>query len=281
MARKPLEKGLNVAQNVAKWGTGAMWIDGCRIETGDDLNGGAYADQGGREVSQSLSPTGMNVAGKTTGKDFVQPLGRWPANVLTDGSDEVLAAFPDAVGQIADASSSSRKNQHVYGEMKRGNGRDGEASADDANEGVVGFKMKPGARRGDTGSAARLFYCSKADRADRNEGLERLPEKPLLWSSGEQNPGAFQSPNTNRAAANNHPTVKPTDLMRWLCRLVTPKGGTICDPFMGSGSTLKAAELEGFSAIGIELSDQYVEIAKLRISGDAPLFAQVEVTCAK
>jgi site-specific DNA-methyltransferase (adenine-specific) len=157
--------------------------------------------------------------------------------------------------------------------MKRGN----EASANSANEGVVGFNMRPGARRLDSGSAARFFYCPKADRADRNEGLQGLPDKPLLWSSGEQNPGAFQSPNTNRAAPNNHPTVKPTDLMRYLCRLVTPPGGVVLDLFMGSGSTLKAAELEGFSAIGIELSAEYIAIAQRRIAADAPLFASVEV----
>jgi site-specific DNA-methyltransferase (adenine-specific) len=129
--------------------------------------------------------------------------------------------------------------------------------------------------KGDSGSAARFFYCAKADRADRNEGLQGLPEKPLLWSSGEQNPGAFQSPNTNRAAQNNHPTVKPTDLMRWLVRLVTPPGGVVLDPFLGSGSTLKAAELEGFDGIGIEREAEYIEIARRRIAGDAPLFAEV------
>lgn len=77
----------------------------------------------------------------------------------------------------------------------------------------------------------------------------------------------------NTVARNHHPTVKPTDLMRYLCRLVTPKGGTVLDPFMGSGSTLKAAELEGFDAIGIELNAEYIEIARRRIASDMPLFA--------
>lgn len=144
-----------------------------------------------------------------------------------------------------------------------------------ANEGVVSFKMRPGQRRGDSGSAARFFYTAKASRFDRNDGLQGLPEKPLLWSSGEQNPGAFQSPKTKRSSPNNHPTVKPTELMRWLARLVTPPGGILLDHFCGSGSTLKAAELEGLSAIGIEKDPDSVAIARHRISADAPLFRQV------
>lgn len=200
-------------------------------------------------------------------------LGRWPANLIHDGSDEVLAAFPPAPGQIAPVKfcADERKTGAVYGAMKRGH----EPSANSDNEGAVGFKMKPGARRLDAGSAARFFYCAKADRADRNAGLGGMPEKPLNWSSGEANPGSFQSPNTKRSAQNHHPTVKPTDLMRYLCRLVTPAGGLVLDPFMGSGSTLKAAELEGFSAIGIELDAEYIEIARRRIAADAPLFAEV------
>lgn len=127
--------------------------------------------------------------------------------------------------------------------------------------------------RGDTGSAARFFYCAKADRADRNDGLDGLDGQ--LTDDGRKVPAdsAYQRGKTVRK--NHHPTVKPTDLMRYLCKLVTPKGGTVLDPFMGSGSTLKAAELEGFSAIGIEIDPEYCEIARRRIAADAPLFAEV------
>ena len=266
LARKPMDGTL--AENLTRWGTGALWIDGCRIEGMADRPGSTPPSDGARG----------SMAGALPRQEYEpNALGRWPANVMHDGSEEVLAAFPDAVGQIADASSSSssRKTQHVYGAMRRGNGRDGEPSADSDNDGAVGFKMKPGARRGDAGSAARFFYCPKADRADRNAGLEGMPEKPLLWSSGAQNPGAFQSPNTHRAAQNHHPTVKPTELMRWLVRLVTPPGGTVLDPFLGSGSTLKAADIEGFDGIGIEREAEYIDIARRRISGDAPLFTEV------
>lgn len=184
-----------VAANVLVHGTGALNVDGCRIgESG----------------------------------------GRWPANLIHDGSDEVLAAFPQAPGQMADASSSGapRATQNTYGAMRKG--RDDEPSADSDNEGAVGFKMKPGARRLDIGSAARFFYCAKASKADREDG-------------------------------NVHPTVKPTDLMAYLVRLVTPPGGTVLDPFMGSGSTGKACMREGFNFVGCELSPEYLAIAKARI----------------
>lgn len=103
-------------------------------------------------------------------------------------------------------------------------------------------------------------------------GLDGRAEKPLLWSAGTQSPGTFQSPNTHRAAQNHHPTVKPLALMQWLCRLVTPKGGTVLDPFCGSGSTGRAAVAEGFSFVGIDNDPEYVAIARARIADYAPLF---------
>lgn len=105
----------------------------------------------------------------------------------------------------------------------------------------------------------------KASRSDRNEGCKGMERKPLQWSSGTQNPGSFQSEGTDKTSQNNHPTVKPTDLMAYLCLLVTPPGGTVLDPFMGSGSTGKAAIREGFRFIGIEREAEYLAIAKARI----------------
>jgi DNA modification methylase len=158
--------------------------------------------------------------------------------------------------------------------MKRGRGD--EASADSDNDGAVGFKMKPGARRLDSGSAARFFYCAKADRFDRNEGLEGMAQSMPRAPNGAENAVGSKRGSNSKPRENFHPTVKPTDLMRYLCRLVTPAGGVVLDPFMGSGSTLKAAELEGFSAIGIELDPQYIEIARRRIAADMPLFATAD-----
>ena len=131
------------------------------------------------------------------------------------------------------------------------------------------------------GSAARFFYCAKASKQDRDEGCEGLSEKKMGMSNGAQLHGdgydKGQDIGLNRVISrrNNHPTVKPTALMRYLCRLVTPPGGTILDPFMGSGSTGKAAALEGFRFIGIELESDYTEIADKRINNVQPLFAGV------
>lgn len=234
MARKPLIG--TVESNWLAYGTGALNIDGCRVETDDNLNGGAYAQAGNRTVSGSLNPSDMNVPGKTVGAEFVQPSGRWPANIIHDGSDEAVCAFPSAPGQMADESHTapSDKTSRVYGAWKR----QGEASQDSENKGVVGFKMKPGARRLDRGSAARFFYCAKASKSDRG-------------------------------ADNIHPTVKPTELMRYLCRLVTPLGGVVLDPFMGSGSTGKAAMLEGFRFVGCEIDADYFRIADARLRSAA------------
>lgn len=263
VARKPLIG--TVAANVHAHGCGALNIDACRIGTSGARNNGRAAGTNGI----------YGHIGGTKAVDY--GIGRWPANVIHNGSDEVLAAFPNAPGQLADASTDAgaRKTQNVYGAMNRGNGRDGEASADSANDGAVGFKMKPGARRSDRGSAARFFYCAKASRADRNAGCDDLPAKALNLSSGEQLPGTFQSPNTDRSARNHHPTVKPTELMRYLCRLVTPPGGTVLDPFAGSGSTGKACSIEGFDSILIELNPKYADIARRRVVADAPLLAEV------
>jgi len=259
MARKPLAG--TVTENLLLHGVGGINVDGCRVPTDENLNGGAYAKIGNRGESQSLhGGSGMNQPGKTTGREFVQPTGRWPGNLIHDGSDEVLATFPQAPGQIAKAAEGGerRKDQHVYGVMTRGsNGAE---------------------PRADTGSAARFFYCAKASKSDRDAGLDAFPE--VQTSVGDKRPGGDfnerlgktpggdfnerlgKTPGVRR---NNHPTVKPTDLMRYLCRLVTPPGGVVLDPFTGSGSTGKAAVLEGFRFIGIEREAEYVRIAKARI----------------
>ena len=227
LARKPITG--TVAANVLAHGTGGLNIDGCRVESGGEHMRGEIKsrNKGGWAESKGMH---------TPGRGFVatdSPLGRWPANLIHDGSSEVLATFPIAPGQQADASSSapSPKTNGIYGAMKR----IGEPSQDSNNVGTVGFKMKPGARRIDSGSAARFFYCAKARKSDRG-------------------------------IMNDHPTVKPTNLMRYLCRLVTPPGGTVLDPFMGSGSTGRAAWLEGMNFVGIELDPAYMTIAKRRIN---------------
>jgi len=120
------------------------------------------------------------------------------------------------------------------------------------------------------GASARFFYCAKASKADRDEGCEKLQERSagecvdrVEGSAGMESPRAGAG--RTSGSRNHHPTVKPTDLMRYLCRLVTPPSGIVLDPFMGSGSTGKAAMLEGFAFVGIEREAEYIDIAKARI----------------
>lgn len=171
-----------VAENVLRHGTGAINVDGCRV--GDST-------------------------------------GRWPANLIHDGSEEAVGLFPVETGK------SQGRGAYSSGGKVYGGGKGLIASQPGDGGELIGY--------GDSGSAARFFYCAKASKADRG---------------GE----------------NTHPTVKPTELMRYLCRLVTPPGGVVLDPFMGSGSTGKAAVLEGFRFIGIEREADYLEIARGRIS---------------
>ena len=280
MARKPLAKGCTVAANVLAHGTGALNIDGCRVgyeDTPNPATNPLYRTQNGYAVKVGSDAGGSSFSVKAAGGEVTaNPLGRWPANLIHDGSDEVIAAFPNAPGQMPDESRSapSAKTSGVYGAMKR----QGEPSQDSENDGAVGFKMKPGARRLDAGSAARFFYCAKASKVDREEGLDafaaiarpngnKWTDQDYRVASGERPASAESGPRRN-----THPTVKPTALMAYLCRLVTPPGGTVLDPFMGSGSTGVAAVREGFAFIGIELDPAYLAIARARIaaSGVAP-----------
>lgn len=258
VARKPLDG--TVEENWRKWGTGALDIDGCRIPSEPmrpNTGKGALPRRHEGEIREG-SPCGQP-----------HELGRWPANIIHDGSEEVLAAFPDAPGQMADASASAsaRKTQNVYGAMRRGRGD--EFSANNSNAGAVGFSMRPGTRRLDAGSAARFFYCAKASKRDRDEGLDGMPLVTTDVLAGHRSRRMEEVKRPDGAppsqGRNTHPTVKPTDLMRYLCRLVTPAGGTLLDPFMGSGSTLKAAVLEGFDCIGIEREVEHVATAQLRV----------------
>ena len=119
---------------------------------------------------------------------------------------------------------------------------------------------------GDSGSAARFFYCPKASKADCDEGCEGMEEKREIDRTADDGVGGDNPRNrTNNPRKNSHPTVKPTELMRYLCRLITPPGGTVLDPFNGSGSTGKAAVLEGFNYVGIEMNPEYVTISEARI----------------
>jgi DNA modification methylase len=209
VARKPF-KG-TVANNVLEHGTGGLNIDGCRVQTGDNLNGGAYAKEGSERHDGS-----KNWRYKRDGKagEYQQPEGRFPANLCHDGSEEVLERFLITKS----GKNNNRRKAHTTNSMT----------------GTLNILDREETSYVAEGSAARFFYCAKTSKKDRGEG-------------------------------NNHPTVKPTDLMRYLIRLVTPPNGVVLDPFMGSGSTGKAACLEGFAFVGVEMDEDYYKIAKRRI----------------
>jgi site-specific DNA-methyltransferase (adenine-specific) len=233
LARKPLDG--TVAANLAEWGVGAINVDGCRV--GDEVVGWGGGAAGGNTWNDEN-------CGLAKGGEARPVVGRWPANIVHDGSDEVLAAFPDT-------KSGSRKAGE-YGLM-------GYHGADAAPMPAID---------GDSGSAARFFYCAKASRADRDAGLDHLPKKAggMVSNTSGQHITRRDEGYEPTPRANTHPTVKPTSLMQWLCRLITPPGGVILDPFMGSGSTGKAAVLEGFQFIGCEREDEYMPIATARIA---------------
>jgi DNA modification methylase len=238
LARKPLEG--TIAQNVLKHGVGGINIDGCRVETNESKERSHEKSQS-NDYSKDGNTTFTSKAGKYIGGD---PKGRFPANFIHDGSDEVVSLFPESKGQLASVKGTepSHTGQNgIYGTFGR-----------------TSFEK----REEDDLSAARFFYCAKTSKKDRNEGLDHLPDKE--W----RNEGAAVPERNNRPflpSKNNHPTVKPTALMEYLCRLVTPPGGTVLDPFMGSGSTGKAAMNEGFNFVGIELLEEHMTIAEARI----------------
>jgi site-specific DNA-methyltransferase (adenine-specific) len=211
MCRKPLEG--TVANNVQKWGVGGLNIDGCRVVKQD----GDRTEYGVNGITRR---TDNNVFGKQSGViQFDGTAGRFPANLIHDGSEEVVDLLPNSKTTRIEKPSDCRIDGSTSFECMRGNrparGYDGE------------------------GSAARFFYCAKASKSERNFGL---PE----------------------GTTNTHPTVKPLSLLQYLCRLITPPGGLILDPFSGSGSTGIASDREGFNSILIEIDIDYAKIAEAR-----------------
>lgn len=209
LCRKPLSEK-TVAANVLKWGTGGINIDGCRVAAGDELKSGTYQRGKGSESALNCAKDGP------IDKEFEYDgsKGRFPANLIHDGSQQVLELFPET----------------------------------------------------NKDSAARFFYCPKASKKDRDEGLEGFEGRDT-YSEDAATPMRDQRKQAQRK--NHHPTVKPTALMQYLCRLITPTGGVVLDPYMGSGSTGKAAVKEGFGFIGCELDEDYYNIARARVKNES------------
>ena len=208
VARKPI-KG-TVADNVLEWGTGGINIDDSRIQHDEPVKTTTRTEKGNvfNDKNSGLRNNPSNMAS-------ADPNGRFPANLIHDGSDEVVRMFP---------------------------------SEEDVSQ-------------------SRFFYCAKASKSDRDEGLDAFGEQRTGGMQATADGSMLTGSGNERATKrrNIHPTVKPTDLMRYLVKLVTPPNGIVLDPFMGSGSTGKACVSEGFSFIGIEMQQEYMDIAKARI----------------
>lgn len=240
LARKPLEG--TVAANVLARGTGALNIDASRIGTPKNVPASPAKDR----IGQNAKGDERGRTADTSG--FDPNVGRWPANVLLD----------EAAAAELDAQSGTDR------------GCKGTRSESTARNGVTDFSPRQGTLYTDSGGASRFFYVAKPNRAERDRGCEHLPARTggeatdrADGSAGVENPRAGAG--RTGGARNYHPTVKPVALMRYLVRLVTPPGGTVLDPFTGSGTTGMASRLEGFQFVGIEREPDFFEIAKARI----------------
>ena len=262
MARKPLSEK-SIVDNVLKHGTGGINIDGCRIETDPEVDDMLReVERVQRDESNVRSNKNSGFKNENNNLTGVPIEGRFPANVMHDGSDVVKDIFPNSKGFVSN----------------------GDAKVGETSKGAIPPLRRGNATSyGDDGSAARYFYCPKTSKSERNVGLDNFTAKPMAWGNQAKaelkrgnldfkgNQGDGSKHNKVEMRLNTHPTVKPVELMKYLCRLVTPKGGVVLDPFMGSGSTGMAAKDEGFDFIGIEKDEEYFKICESRIVRFAPL----------
>ena len=230
VAMNPLDG--TFANNALKHGVAGLNVDGCRVGTEERFNQPAVAKAGTFNCSPG---SGKSYLGRAT-------TGRFPANLIHDGSQEVMDLFPET----------GKSSGGGMKDLKNGNLFQGETNPNITDH--CGF--------GDSGSTARFFYCAKASRRERDEGLENMPS----FARQTMGSGIGGQPDQNRANnKNNHPTVKPLALITYLVKLVTmPEYNLILDPFMGSGTTLLACKNLGLKAIGIEQDQHSAEIAEKR-----------------
>ena len=305
LARKPLEKGLSIAENVLKWGTGAINIDGCRINTNDDL---AKNYKSVRKSDDEMGERGYKM-GFRQGKDSIAEatestsLGRFPANIILTHHPEC-----ECIGTKKVKGSNCSPEDIGKGDGENMFGIKGKITAshtDENGEETVedwdchedcpikimdeqsGFTQSQKSMRGeggggdkvqqlnyrkntlrghsDKGGASRFFYVAKASKAERNKGLEHFEEKRMEGRDQGQDERSVAFKARPTPMANIHPTVKPIKLMQYLVRLITPPNGIVLDPFMGSGTTGVACKLEGFDFVGMEQDAEYSKIAQARI----------------
>jgi len=243
LARKPLSEK-TVAENVLKWGTGGINIDGSRVESNEVIT--THSNGVGNTGDKGIYGHFDTVE---TGNERT---GRFPANFIHDGSDEVVELFPNTKG------SETTKVGKTYGET----------------DGRSYLQTKPhGVNINDSGSAARYFYCAKASKSERNRGCEGLEEKDIVTfatANGTSGKPSSLSEGRETKYRNNHPTVKPIALMEYLVKLVSKEGAVVLDPFAGSGSTLIACKNLNRNYIGMELDPEYIKICEARLKETQP-----------
>jgi DNA modification methylase len=243
LARKPLSEK-SIAENVLKWGTGGINVDGCRINYLNDKD--KEGAKWGSDENSGTYFTGLESRGLKN--NLANNEGRFPANIILD---EIAAELLDEQSGIS--KSSDAKSEYNDDSTKMG--------FYGSNKREIGYT--------DKGGASRFFYQAKVSKAERNMGLDEFDDKKVAFratkngSSGEASKGMERFESLKK---NNHPTVKPVALMTYLCRLITPPNGIVLDPFMGSGSTGISALLEGFRFCGMEMDSDYFRIAEARIS---------------
>ena len=231
-----------IAQNVMTWGTGGINIDDCRVafvsenDKIESTTKNQHEDFGTEPMTDNTVYGDYSMVKPTN----YNPPGRWPANFIHDGSDEVLNLFPNSKG----GAYPSKRGQAVATSFASGQETEG------------GFR-----KMGDDGSAARFFYCAKPSTAERNAGLDGLQKKKADTRS---DVAAGMWKDKNAAHQNHHPTVKPIMLMRYLIRMVVPPNGIVLDPFLGSGTTGVAAIQENINWLGFEMNPEYADIARRR-----------------
>lgn len=249
-AQKPISEG-SIAANVARWGVGAINIDGCRVDAADQpVSGGATPPL--RFGGQNSRPSHDMPSNRLPNE---KP-GRWPANVIHDGSGEVLEAFAaygerGAVAPVTRRSSDADGNRMVYNRGFNGN-EDPDAST----------------FQGDTGTAARFFYSSKATQGER------------IFECRECGAHQLGKPACDHADQRTHPTVKPISLMEWMVKLVCPVGGLVLDPFAGTGTTAAAARAAGMQSLSIEADENHVRDIGVRLGVPVDDLVAAKVTAA-
>jgi len=242
LARKPLSEK-SIAENVLKWKTGGINIDGCRVESINNEHFRGVVDNTIKDdTGEFKSKSGF--VKKIIATD--SPLGRFPANIILD---EIAAEMLDEQSGI------SKSSGHKI-EKRNNNSKD-----------IFDIKYYHREKSYvDNGGASRFFYQAKVSKAERNMGLDEFEDKIIEGRDVGQDERSVAYKKRPTPTKNTHPTVKPVALMTYLCRLITPPNGIVLDPFMGSGSIGISALLEGFRFVGMEMDSEYFKIAEARIN---------------